>query len=613
MRLNMKKILSSALVLLILLSIISPFWAIPSYAAATYKFDDTYTLEDPLKVGEYNIRVSNEAANTLFVFMPDEIGVFEFSVPDGATIGWWGAYPTGYIRDPQSTTNVITREIKKVGDVAVIGIASSESEISLKITKVRESEGIVKIDYIPYENEHTPANGDYPSDYLLSEVDISTPRSAVLCHDGSYRLDSKYGPLIYIDLYSNAFSLAFAFGDYGALTMRGQRDGVYYDFKPAMKEYNDVLAGTSGVYPLTIDLIRFVQSYGEAQMWFKEGLSSFDRINAGGFDEESAWMVLCLFDPETAIIPSIIQAEDQKPETPLIIDYTSSPQSLGAPVTYIFNNSADSVIRVNGEGSFEVIYSDVVYASVDGVVTIENAKELAEITVDGAGSFSFTIDTHTFCDTEIIEESSPTHTAAGRAEYLLCKVCGKKYDSEGNTVSDEDLIIPATGHSDAVIIPEKAYTCSENGNIEYYFCESCDKKYSSLSADAEPLNDEDINIPARHNYSDYEQHNDGLHIRKCGACLSEETEAHAFSEGCCTVCGYEKKVGGEGDTGNDEDNENEDDAENGGNGENEGGVGSGDTGNDELEEVATESLWDKMFSFFSGIFEKISEFFANLF
>ncbi len=613
----MRKILSSVLVLLMLLSVVLPSLTIPSYAAAAYKFDDTYTVDYPLKVGEYTVGLSDEAANSLFVFMPDEIGVFEFAVPEGATVGWWGAYPTGYIRDPKSTENVITREIKKVGDVAVIGIASPDSEVSLKITKVGESEGLVKIDYITYENEHTPTKSIYPSDYLLSEVDISVPHSAVLCQDGYFRLDSKFGPLIYADLYSDAFSLAFAFGSYGALTMRGQCDGVYYDFKPGMKEYNEVLTGTSGVYPLTIDIIRFIQSYGEGQMWFKEGLSAFDRINDGGFDEGSAWMVVCLIDPESAIIPSVVQAEDQDPKTPLIIEYTSSEQSLGAPVTYAFGNGGESVIRICGEGSFDVIYSNIIYSSVDGVVTIENAKELAEVTVDGAGSFSFTVDTHSSCVTKRVEEISPTHTSAGRAEYLLCEVCGKKYDSEGNTVAEEDLIIPATGHLGAVKISEKAYTCSENGNIEHYFCERCDRKYSTLSAEAEPLSDEDIVIPARHNYSDHEPHSDEQHIRKCASCLSEETEDHEFSEGCCTVCGYEKEVGGEGNTGSEGGSEgntgNEGGSGNEGGGGSEGDGGSGDTGNGELEETKKESLWDKIFGFFADIFERISEFFDNLF
>ncbi len=551
-----------------------------SAAGASYVFDTTYTESNPLKTGEYTLQLNQSKDFTLFVFKPDEIGIYELAVDTNSIIGWWGAYPSGYIRDPGSTSNVMQREIKRIGDVAVIGISSSTQSVSLSIEKVGESQGIIEIEYTDYVNEHTPTQGDYPDDYTLEEIDISKPHTAVLNPDGTYRLDSENGPMLYADLYSSDFSLANAFGSYGALSMRGLCDGVYYNFKAAMKEYNEVLSGTSGVYPLTIDLIRFIQSYGTSQMWFEPQYSPFDSIQKGTADPSSSWMVICLYAPVYSGPTEDVDVTDTDASTPYIIDFVTESQTAGIPITYKLGNNFDnSEITISGSGIFTVQYAGVTHTSSYGKIVIENLGKNAQVKIDGNGIFTISVDLHAVCGKTNVSTVLPTHTEVGRKEYWFCSICNTKYDSdridadvlddadtvipptghtdavkidaaeascnkEGYTahyfcnvcdakfdgisanasiLSDEDVIIPPTGHTDTTYVPEQTATCTEKGYREYYFCNICEHKYDSADADAKMLSDEELVIEKDHDWGEKYKDENGQTVRDCKDCDAQET------------------------------------------------------------------------------------------
>ncbi len=493
----MKRFLTAVTVVFIFLILILPLGRIGAAGASTYTFDPTYGTENPLKPGEYVLQLSTSKEYTLFVFCPDEIGIYEFSVESDATVRWWGGY-TANVFYSKIAGSSIEREIKQVGDAAVIGITAADHEVTLTITKSGESEGLVEREYVQYVNEHIPVASVYPSDTVLKAVDITKPHSAVLCSDGFYRLNSENGQMIYVDLFTNDFNLAFAFGDYGALTMRGQYDGVYYEFKPAMKEYNEVIAGTSGVYPLTTDLIRFIKSYGEGQMWFNKGYSPFDAIEAGNADPASAWMVMCLLADEPAEVPQFVSVWDMDGSTPFIIEFTAAAHTAGQAVTYAVNNKSDGCrITVSGSGSFTVNYDGIIYPSSSSRVVIENVSKAAQITVSGSGVFEIAAETHLSCEKVEVEGSAPTHTAAGSRDYLLCEVCGKKYDADysDSEITDEgELIIPALGHEGAVKVAESAPTCTDTGIAEHYFCDECSERLDGTSADARVLSEAEVTV-----------------------------------------------------------------------------------------------------------------------
>ncbi len=274
----------------------------PSEGAATQKAEhvfDSASSAAPLKVGTYELTLDDSAYYTLYTFTPDEIGVYTFTVNEGATIGYWGA-GAFYVKNPGSTEASIEKEIKSVGNSAVLGITSEDPNVTLTIEKTGESEGLVETVYVDWTNVHTPSAdlAGTPADVELVDIDITQSYTTVLGEDGYYHLDSANGPVIYVDLKGAEFDLNLAFGSYGALTMRGEYNGTNYDFKPAMSAYNTAITGTDGVYPVTEDLYAFLHGYGNgAGLWYTPALSCFEEIQSGNFNADSAWMVMCAYAP----------------------------------------------------------------------------------------------------------------------------------------------------------------------------------------------------------------------------------------------------------------------------------------------------------------------------
>ncbi len=495
----MKKILKIIFVLSVFASLLI---GVISHAQSSrpYIFDTAYTEAAPLKASSYTLALSPEANHTLFVFKPDEAGVYELTVNSGAYIGWWGAY-TAYVRDPNNKTRTITREIKKVGDMAVIGISSSSSQVTLSITKVGDVEQELEIVYLDYINEHTPTKNQYPDSKSTEPVDITVSHSLFPTGDGSFRLDGETGPIIYVNLYHDDFSLAKVYGEYGALTLRGKLDGVNYDFKKAMKEYNDAVTGTSGIYPLTIDIIRFLKSYGANQMLFEPEFSPFASVAAGNANEESAWMAMCTTLIGYSSEIKEVSVTDSNPSTPLIIDFTTEAHTSSSPVSYLLNNESDDCsIAIIGQNDFTVTYRDISYPSSNNTVVIKAIEKNSSIIIDGDGVFTISVDTHTTCNKERVEGIPASHTDSGKREYWYCNICSKKYDSstdDSALLTDEQLVIPPTGHVGAESIEQKAPTCTEDGSKAYYLCTVCDKKLDTTTPDAKELEDEDILIPAQ--------------------------------------------------------------------------------------------------------------------
>ncbi len=269
-----------------------------------YTFDNTV-----LTVGENNLTLNANAVNTLYTFTPDEIGVYTFTVAEGATVGYWGA-GSFYVANPNSTATSIETEIKQVGQSAVIGIASENPTVTLTVTKSGESAGIVEATYIPWENKITPTAVTIPA---LTKVDITESHTAVKINDGEYRLDSEYGPILYVNLKNGEWNITDVVPS--AFTIRAEYEGVHYNFRAPLEAYNngenygiaayyDVMkANNKYRYPLTTDLLAFIKGWGKAQGWQGAATSPFAAVQAGTADPDTAWMAVCLYDPNSEIIP----------------------------------------------------------------------------------------------------------------------------------------------------------------------------------------------------------------------------------------------------------------------------------------------------------------------
>lgn len=281
---------------------------------------EEYIVSDVLLgLGENYLTLDENAITTIYEFCPDETGVYVFTVNnESALVGYWGGGSFFVWDQTENKTFTLEQELTSVGQSIMVGVSGIEGEFTMTIEKKGAGQEIVQKDYVDYVNTHIP--GDFEIEMndgdKLVNVDITKPQTAVLGTDGFYHLGTANGPVLYVDLISDAFDMSGAWGGYGALTMRGEyvdAEGVshYYDFLDAMYMYNQAL-NADGMYPLTEDLAIYIKAFGGYQGWYLPSLSSFDAIKAGDFNEDSAWLVTCYY-----VEPAVTEDEGSgsNPET----------------------------------------------------------------------------------------------------------------------------------------------------------------------------------------------------------------------------------------------------------------------------------------------------------
>lgn len=273
-----------------------------------------------LSVGDNELAYDSTAANTLYSFHPGgyEVydddgniistvegpgtGTYKFTVKDkngevveGALIGDWNNI--GYPMDMtgENKTNTITWNVAEENHSFLLGIANVFEDYIITVERLGDFvDNTETIDYVDYVNVHTPVKFDMPEGNIV-DVDIKVKNTLVLGTDGYYHLDTAEGPIVYVDLTTNAFNINNAFSNYGALVMRGVYTNAEgktcgYDFLESMRAYNEAI-DEDGYYPMTEDLKLFYELYGTAQAWYDSGKSSYEEIVSGDFLPESAWLV----------------------------------------------------------------------------------------------------------------------------------------------------------------------------------------------------------------------------------------------------------------------------------------------------------------------------------
>ncbi len=154
------------------------------------------------------------------------------------------------------------------------------------------------------------------------------------------------------------------------------------------------------------------------------------------------------------------------------------------------------------EGNIEYYFCEPCSKKLDG--TSANSKVLSdsEITlpanghtyVEGVCHCGELDHEHTAATTVKVPAVSATHTSQGNIEYYTCNRCIVIINAEGEEITMAETAVPAIGHTDALHFPAVSAKHTENGNIEYYFCEPCDKNYDGTAADAEII--ENVITPA---------------------------------------------------------------------------------------------------------------------
>ena len=102
----------------------------------------------------------------------------------------------------------------------------------------------------------------------------------------------------------------------------------------------------------------------------------------------------------------------------------------------------------------------------------------------------------------------------GSIGYFTCTVCGKRFDTEGNLLTDDDIVIPATGLHDWIWVTDEDAGCYTPG-VQHQYCTVCEQ----TQAEGTP-------IPAAHSFEPMVE-------AAAPGCVSDGNVAYYH----CTVCG----------------------------------------------------------------------------
>lgn len=290
-----------------------------SDTAQVTDYGDITTVDMPL--GATYVKLGSSQANyavvegktyCFFQYLITEEGRYRFTTSNGAAISDWGTN-TSFIKDqttPQERQdNAFTVSIKetnfpegnkKLPSIFAVEVTSAYADTIVLVEYVGEAEWTIEDEpYIIFEGTQAPEvayeNGKpvaieenifklTTGGKTLTYVNMKTDK-AVKGDDGFYHLNTKDGPVLYVNLGENAPYISMgiltgAIGQYGTGFRKifTNSDGSYVinpdgsykkeDYTDAMVAYCLHVDPQTGAYPLNDDLIYMLQHGGEGKEWY---------------------------------------------------------------------------------------------------------------------------------------------------------------------------------------------------------------------------------------------------------------------------------------------------------------------------------------------------------
>ncbi len=246
-----------------------------------------------ISMGSADYTMSELYDYTLFGFMPEETGVYTFTLAEG-TIGivsYNGMWVTIQPGAETITETSVSWECTGVGQE--IWLAVTTEGKSANITVTSEASQVVEIEKITYVNKTTPVAFTYPGaaeDLKKVSTTNSAVDTAVLGEDGYYHLNSADGYILYANLSDTQMSL-YGASQYGQLKGAVYNDGELVsitDYNEAFLQYYECADAATLLYPLTDDLIEMFKEVGANMGWYGE-----EGWVGGKYDD--AWMYACYY------------------------------------------------------------------------------------------------------------------------------------------------------------------------------------------------------------------------------------------------------------------------------------------------------------------------------
>lgn len=251
----------------------------------------------------------------MYVFYPGSSGIYEVTVSNGATMGFYGSisFPNGPSRDTNNEEKSFQLTILD-GEFAndnqpsyVLGLALEGDIEDATITLIRVADAPEELPKIVYEptTEITPFK--YTGSGSPKYVDLTKSVSITKKADGFYYLNGKQ---LYINLSSSAPNITISnmlgvvydpnTGEWGASSMGTGMKGLIYDengtviaiedFTQCMTDYVKASDPVTGLYPLNDDLIYMIKNCGSYMGWWNEQSPNYLFSAVTGLNTETAWM-----------------------------------------------------------------------------------------------------------------------------------------------------------------------------------------------------------------------------------------------------------------------------------------------------------------------------------
>lgn len=252
-----------------------------------------------------NYAVMNAGVMNYFLFTPTQAGLYRFAA--GAQLSFWGMDPNALVDRSDAvflTEDGFTLNIPEetLGKTYVLGMTGAPYT-TLTITRVGDvapnPDSYPTTDYVP---KHTPRPFTYQAELgkVLRYADITAaaPQLVYNAATGCYHKDSVSGPVVYVNLGTNAPYLSLVKTAASAMVMTVYDENGYIeanlDVAPCIRSYAACMDASTGLYPLTDDLLFILQTYGQQAGWYDSGSANYLFTGKFGVQKQTAWMfALC--------------------------------------------------------------------------------------------------------------------------------------------------------------------------------------------------------------------------------------------------------------------------------------------------------------------------------
>ena len=247
---------------------------------------------------------------TLYEYTPITTGTYTFKVSNG-TVGYYGTNVWFPFNEAELTSTVtVNYTDANLMSAIVLGFTGEDLTMVDVIREGDAKEESKLPEYTPVVSASTYVFLGNTADLEYVNVLDKTEDKAVLGKDGYYHLNTVDGPILLINLFDDVLSLgnATATGKVAvSIYEEGKVVGIY-NYNNLIDTYAACADKTTGLYPLTAELMELYQVYGEQQEWYKETGYVGGQLKLG--NAADAWMFACMYVPNaedgTIVVPPVV-------------------------------------------------------------------------------------------------------------------------------------------------------------------------------------------------------------------------------------------------------------------------------------------------------------------